>query len=284
MLAIWCLVTLPFLEPAWTSGSSWFTYCWSLAWRILSSVQMFRSIVLVENGSSVEYKVYKVRGRQEKKGSIKGENLRLYYFSQLSSVALSCPTLWDPMDCSTPGLPVHHQLPETTQTHVHRVGDAIQLFHPLSSPSPPAFNLSQHQGVFQWVGSLHQVTKVLEFQLQHQSFHWIFRTDFLYFIFYFFSVTPPFYLEDSRRTQDSKRREWRSAWGGRKRKRERERESARMHAGERVHEKALWLLLLYVFSSTWACPMQIGLSQECCLFCLKFSLWSSDLPLTFLVF
>ena len=68
------------------------------------------------------------------------------------------------------------------------------------------------------------------------------------------------------------------------RERKRERESMRMHAGERVREKALWLLLLYVFSSTWACPMQIGLSQECCLFCLKFSLWSSDLPLTFLVF
>ena len=66
--------------------------------------------------------------------------------------------------------------------------------------------------------------------------------------------------------------------------RERERENARMHAGERVREKVLWLLFLYVFSSTWACPMQIGLSQECCLFCLKFSLWSLDLPLTFLVF
>ena len=94
-------------------------------------------------------------------------------------VAQSCLTLCDPMDCSTPGLPVHHQLSELTHTHVHRVGDAIQPSHPLSSPSPPAFNLSQHQGVFQWVSSLHQVAKVLEFQLQHQSFQWIFRTDFL---------------------------------------------------------------------------------------------------------
>ena len=67
-------------------------------------------------------------------------------------------------------LPVHHQLPELTQTHVHRIGDAIQSSHPLSSPSPPAFNLSQHQGLFQGVSSLHQVAKVLEFQLQHQSF------------------------------------------------------------------------------------------------------------------
>ena len=89
---------------------------------------------------------------------------------QFSSVAQSCPTLCYPLDCSTPGLPVHHQLPEFTQTHVHWVGDAIQPSHPLSSPSPPALNLSQHQGLFRWVSSLHQVAKVLEFQLQHQSF------------------------------------------------------------------------------------------------------------------
>ena len=94
------------------------------------------------------------------------------------SVAQSCPTLCNPMDCSTPGFPVHHQLPELTQTHVHRVGDTIQPFHPLLSPSPPAFNLSQHQGLFHWVTS-HQAAKVLEFQLQHQPFQWLFRTDFL---------------------------------------------------------------------------------------------------------
>ena len=97
---------------------------------------------------------------------------------QFSSVTLSCPTLWNPMDCSTPGLPVYHQLLELAQTHVHWVSDAIQLSHPLSSPSPPVFNLSQHQGLFQWVSSLHQVAKILEFQLQHQAFQWIFRTDF----------------------------------------------------------------------------------------------------------
>ena len=85
--------------------------------------------------------------------------------SQFSSVAQSCPTLCDPMDCSTPGLPVHHQLLELAQTHVHWVGVAIQPSHPLLSPSPPAFNLSQHQGLFQWVSSLHQVAKVLELQL-----------------------------------------------------------------------------------------------------------------------
>ena len=97
----------------------------------------------------------------------------------ISSVAQSCPTLCNPMDCSTPGFPVHHQLPELAQIHVYRVSDAIQPSHPLSSPSPPAPNPSQHQSLFQWVNSLHKVAKVLEFQLQDQSFQWIFRTDFL---------------------------------------------------------------------------------------------------------
>ena len=82
------------------------------------------------------------------------------------------------MDCSRPGLPVHHQLPEFARTHVHWVGDAIQPSHPLLSPSPPIFNLCQHQGLFKWVCSLHHVAKVLELQLQHQSFQWIsFRLD-----------------------------------------------------------------------------------------------------------
>ena len=97
---------------------------------------------------------------------------------QFSSVTQLCLTLFEPMACSMPGFLVHHQLLEPTQTHVHWVSDAIQPSHPLSSPSPPAFNLSQHQGLFQWVSSLHQVAKVLEFQ--HQSFQWIFRADFLY--------------------------------------------------------------------------------------------------------
>ena len=100
------------------------------------------------------------------------------FIVQFSSVTQSCPTLCHPMDCSTPGLPVHHQLLEFAQTHVYQthvyqVGDAIQPSRPLSSPCSPAFNLSQHQGLFQWVSSLHQVAKVLEFQLQHQPFQWI---------------------------------------------------------------------------------------------------------------
>ena len=87
------------------------------------------------------------------------------FFIQFSSVTHLCLTLRNPINCSTPGLPVHHQLQEFTQTHVHRVGDAIQPPHLLSSPSPPAPNPSQHQGLFQWVNSLHEVAKVLKFQL-----------------------------------------------------------------------------------------------------------------------
>ena len=100
--------------------------------------------------------------------------------TQLSSVTQSCLTLCNTMNHSMPGLPVHHQLPESTQTHVHGVSDAIQLSHPLSSPSPPALNLSQHQGLFKWVSSLHHMAKVLKFQLQHQSYQWTPRTDLLY--------------------------------------------------------------------------------------------------------
>ena len=96
-----------------------------------------------------------------------------------SSVAQLCPTLCDPMYRSRPGLPVHHQLLESTQTRVRWVSDAIQPSHPLSSPSPPALNFSQHQGLFQRVSSLHQVAKLLEFQLQHQSFQWTPRNDLL---------------------------------------------------------------------------------------------------------
>ena len=94
---------------------------------------------------------------------------------KFSSVSQLYPTLCDHMNYSMPGLPVHHQLLESTQTHIHWVGDTIQPSHPLSSPFPPAFNLSQHWSLFKWVNSLHQVAKVLEFQLQHQSFQWTLR-------------------------------------------------------------------------------------------------------------
>ena len=100
-----------------------------------------------------------------------------FKYYQFSSVTQSCPTLCDPIDCSMPGFPVLHYLPESTKTHVHWVVDAIQPSHPLLSPSPPTFNFSQHQGLFQWAGFSHQVVKVLELQLQHKSFQWIFRVD-----------------------------------------------------------------------------------------------------------
>ena len=102
----------------------------------------------------------------------------IFLVIHFSSITQSCPTVSDHMDCSTPGLPVHHQLPEHAQTQVPWVGDAVQPSHPLSSPSLPAFSLSQHQGLFQRVRSLHQMAKVLELQLLHQSFQGTFRTDF----------------------------------------------------------------------------------------------------------
>ena len=94
------------------------------------------------------------------------------------SVTQLCPSLCDSMECSTPGFPVLHYFLELAQTHVHWIADAIQPSHLLSPPSFFALNLSQHQGLFQWVSSSNQVAKVLEFQLQHQFLQWIFRTDF----------------------------------------------------------------------------------------------------------
>ena len=112
-------------------------------------------------------------------GEINIYTLMFLNHPQFNSVAQSCLTLCNPVNRSTPGLHVHHQLLEFTQTHVHRVSDAIQPSHPLLSPSPPAFNPSQHQSLFKWVNSSHQVAKVLEFQPQHQSFQWTPRTDLL---------------------------------------------------------------------------------------------------------
>ena len=90
------------------------------------------------------------------------------------SVAQSCPTLCNPMDCSTPGLSIPHHLPKHAQVHAHYIGDAIQQSHPLM-PSSSALNLSRHQGLFQWVSCSYQKTKILEFQLQYQTFQWIFK-------------------------------------------------------------------------------------------------------------
>ena len=99
--------------------------------------------------------------------------------SHFSSITQSCLILHDPTDHNMPGLPVHPQLPDYTQTHAHCGGDAIQPSHPQSSPSPLGFNTSQGQDLFKWVSSSHQVAKVLDFQLQHQSFQWTLRTNLL---------------------------------------------------------------------------------------------------------
>ena len=126
MLAVWSLVSLPFLNPAWTSGSSQFMYCWRHIWRILSIILLVCSV-------------------------------------QFSHSVIS-NSLW-PHELQHARPPCLSPTPGVYPKPVHRVGDAIQPSHPLSSPSPPALNLSQRQGLFKWVSSLHQVAKVLEFQL-----------------------------------------------------------------------------------------------------------------------
>ena len=129
----------------------------------------------------------KEQGERSNNSPVGKKQGRLLERVQFSSVAQSCPALCNPMNCSTPGFPVYHQLLELAQTHIHWVVDAIQPSHPLISSLPsnplslpsPAFNLAQHPGLFQWVTSLHQMAKVLELQLEHQFFQWIFRTDLL---------------------------------------------------------------------------------------------------------
>ena len=128
---------------------------------------------MAESEEELKNLLMKVKEESEKAGlklNIQKTKIMASSSIQFSSASQSCPTLCDPMNRSMPGLPVHHQLPAFTQTHVHRVGDAIQLSHRLSSPSPPAPSPSQHQGLFQSISSLHEVAKILEFQLQHQSF------------------------------------------------------------------------------------------------------------------
>ena len=112
---------------------------------------------------NTKHESYDVARRHHRNRLTAMKILKLCNVIQFSSVSQSCPTLCDPMNHSTPGLPVHHQLLESTQTHVHRVADAIQPSHPLSSPSPPALNVSQHQGLFQWVSSSHEVAKYWNF-------------------------------------------------------------------------------------------------------------------------
>ena len=114
-------------------------------------------------------------GKEKSRRELQLSGFLLWY---CCSVTQSCPALCNPMDCSMPGFPVLHYLPEFAKTHVHWVNNVIQPSHPLSLPSPLALSLSQNQGLFQWVSSPHQVATVLDLQLQHQSFQWIFRVDF----------------------------------------------------------------------------------------------------------
>ena len=130
----------------------------------------YRLISLMSMDAKVINKNLANRIQQHIKKLIHHDQIRFIPAMQsVNSVAQLCLTLWDHMDCSTPGFPVHHQLSELAQTHVHQVSYAIQP-SPLSSLSPPTFSISQHQGLFHWVSSSHQVDKVLELQLQHQSF------------------------------------------------------------------------------------------------------------------
>ena len=148
---------------------------WLSLWQFLKKVNVILSYNLANTLTDICPRVAKLCLHRKLHTDISSN------FTHQSVQLLSYVQLCNSMDCSMPGLPVHHQLPVFTQTHVHWISDAIQPSHPLSCPSLPAFNLSQHQGLFQWVSSSHQVAKVSEFQLQHQHqpFQWIFRTDFL---------------------------------------------------------------------------------------------------------
>ena len=135
---------------------TWMNECMNESFSPRSEMRQGCSVSPHQPNIVLEVPVRTIRREGIKKVFIQKEKVNLCVDDMIlyicgCSVAQSCPTLGDAMDCSTPGLPVHHQLPEFTQTHVHRVGDAIQPSHPLLSPSPPAFNLSQHQGLFQWV-------------------------------------------------------------------------------------------------------------------------------------
>ena len=160
-----CMSPSPNLREAFTQAF------WVRGTLYTSLLQRLQRILIVKHpslGSSVPCKALVQNSMPHLETSWIGCTVCSWYPTesvQFSSVTQSCPTLCDPMNCSTPGLPVHHHLPEFTQTHIHRVHDAIQPSHPRSSPSPPVPNPSQHQSLFQWVNSSNEVAKVLAFQL-----------------------------------------------------------------------------------------------------------------------
>ena len=167
--------------PAWKAGSMFQNNVihhinWLIKEIIIISIQAEKALDKIQHPFLIKNS-QQIRNRGRNSQYNKKINLNKFSSVQFSHLVVSDSVT---PDCSTQGLPVHHQLQEFTPTHVHWVGDAIQPSHPLLSPSPLTFNLSQHQGLFHWVSSLHQVAKVLEFQLQHQSFQWTpFRMDWL---------------------------------------------------------------------------------------------------------
>ena len=149
----------------WKRSAFW---CWSWQWFLRYDTKALVTKPKIDKRDYIKPKSFctvKTISKTEKQPTEWEIRFGSHISVQLSSVAQSCPTLCNLMNRSTPGLPVHHQLPEFTQTHVHWVSDAIQPSHPWSSPSPPAPNPSQHQSLFQWVSSSHEVAKVVEFQL-----------------------------------------------------------------------------------------------------------------------
>ena len=159
-----------------TGGGCWAGECWGMRSE-KQSEQWLWGVLCSFDISSETWTCWSILGRMVWSDFIKYWDTIHLLFSSVQSLSLVWLFVTPWTARSTPGLPVHHQLPESTQTHVYRVGDAIQPSHLLLSPSPPAVNLSQHQGLFKIVSSSHQVAKVLEFQLQHQSFQWTPRTD-----------------------------------------------------------------------------------------------------------
>ena len=148
-------------------------------WDIHYSVFFFLISWNVVNNFLTNILLVIYKDNSDQTDQLTNRTLNHWKFNCCCSVAQTHWTLCDPLDCRTPGFPDLHHLLKLAQTHVHQFADAIQPFHPLTSPSPFAFNLFHHQALYQWVGSCHQVAKVLELQLQHQAFQWTFRTDFL---------------------------------------------------------------------------------------------------------
>ena len=176
-----CFYFLSTLSTSWNCQILKFQLIWwyALMWNNCISLFQFQLFLNISEIKQRFVCVWNIRVSSHMNLTIKLFVSNCIVGVVVAVYSLSHVWLLDSVNCSMPGLPVLLYLPELAQTHVHCVSDAIQPSHPLSSPSPPAFNLAQHQGLFHWVGSSHQVAKVLELQFQQQSFQWMFRGDFL---------------------------------------------------------------------------------------------------------